>query len=233
MKSFPCPACGASIAFHSPVSVQAVCTHCQSVVVRRDVNIETIGTMAALPEDMSPLHIGSQGVFGSTQFTIIGRAKMAWAHGYWNEWFLWCDDGRRGWLAEAQGSFAFSFELEEPWPADIKRVVADLKKQVEPKKLLVANQASLSHIQVGHLFRFHGVALQLMDVKVARCLGSEGELPFAAARGRSAVALDFSGDDGGFACIEYSFDTARVFIGEYMEWDELKIDGVRELEGWT
>ncbi len=233
MKTFPCPACGASIVFHSPVSIHAVCASCRSTVVRRDVNVEAIGSMAELPEDMSPLQIGSQGAFGNTPFTVVGRAKMAWEHGVWNEWFLWCEDGRRGWLAEAQGFFALSFELDEPWPADIERSVTSLKKTIETKKLLARNQGSLSAMPIGTVYRFSGAGFQLVDAKFSRCVGSEGELPIAATSGRAAIALDFIGPGRGFAGVEFTYDGPRVFLGEYVDWDQMNIERARELEGWT
>ena len=83
------------------------------MVVRRDLDVESIGTMAALPQDMSPFQIGTQGKFDGVGFGIIGRMKLSWENGYWNEWFIVSEDGRKGWLAEAQGFYAVSFEIEE------------------------------------------------------------------------------------------------------------------------
>jgi len=233
MRLFPCPACGATITFHSPVSIHAVCEFCRSTVVRRDVNVEAIGTMAGLPDDMSPFQIGSQGVFGTIPFTIIGQAKMAWKHGTWNEWFLWCDDGRRGWLAEAQGFLALSFELDEPWPADVAHSITRLKQTIESNKLLAKTQAALSALPVGTVYRFSGVVFELVDAKFSHCIGSAGELPIAATHGRTTITLDFIGLGRSFAGIEFTYDGPRVFLGEYVDWDHLNIKHGREFEGWT
>lgn len=232
MTTLPCAACGAPIEFHSPASVYAVCAFCHAMVVRRDVDVEAIGTMAELPPDMSPLQIGSEGVYGNVPFTIIGRAKMAWAQGTWNEWFLWCDDNRRGWLAEAQGFFAVSFEIPTPFPLDVRQNIASLQEKIKPQTMLDQNNPSLSHAPVGNMYRFANTAYQLADAKFARCVGSEGELPFTAARGRTAITLDFTGPQDEFACIEFSADAPRVFTGDYIEWDRLRIERVRDLEGW-
>jgi hypothetical protein len=35
---------------------------------------------------------------------------MAWSAGFWNEWHLFLDDGRFGWLTESQGQLAILFE---------------------------------------------------------------------------------------------------------------------------
>lgn len=233
MKALPCAACGAEIVFHSPVSVYAVCAYCHAMVVRRDIDVETIGTMAELPPDMSPLQIGSEGVVGKTTFTLIGRAKMAWSQGQWNEWFLWCNDQRRGWLAEAQGFFAVSFEVPEPWPLDVKQIISSLQSKIQPQNLLGLEEVSLSHVPIGNVYRIAGTAYQLADAKFARCVGSEGELPYSAPRGRTSIALDFTGPNSEFACIEFSTDTPRVFTGHYVDWDQLRIQRARELEGWS
>src|SRR5256885_2095546 len=56
--TFNCPSCGAQVDFQSNLSVYAVCKFCRSMIVRHDVNVESIGTMASLPDDMSPIQIG-------------------------------------------------------------------------------------------------------------------------------------------------------------------------------
>ena len=49
-----CPSCGAEVFFKSSVSVFAVCSHCQSMLVRHDMDLESLGSMAHVPDDVSP-----------------------------------------------------------------------------------------------------------------------------------------------------------------------------------
>ena len=53
MRKFACPSCGADVTFQSAQSVYTVCAYCQSMVVRTDVDVKSIGVMAALPDDMA------------------------------------------------------------------------------------------------------------------------------------------------------------------------------------
>jgi DNA-directed RNA polymerase subunit RPC12/RpoP len=215
MRSYTCPACGAPGAFQSSVSVYAVCPYCQSMILRRDVDVEAFGKMAALPPDMSPLQIGTRGMLNGVGFALLGRVKIGWQDGNWNEWFLLTEDARRGWLAEAQGFFAACFEvpLNESGRALVNRNFATWKPKPGER------------VNVGEQ------VYEVTDIKQTVCLGSEGELPFLANRGRKALSIDLEGA-GGFANLEIHRDEARLYQGHYVDWDALKLDNTRPLEGW-
>jgi len=73
---------------------------------------------------------------------------------------------------------------------------------------------------------------RVSDIKRATCVGSEGELPFPAPRGRSATYYDMLSPFGGFAGLEESDDGRRLYAGDYVEFDDLKFTNLREVEGW-
>ena len=100
----------------SAASLLVVCGYCRATLLRRDVDVERIGTMAALLEDRSPLQVGAEGRWRSTGFGVLGRIQVGWEHGAWNEWYCLFDDGRTGWLGEAAGEYTLTFELEAPGP---------------------------------------------------------------------------------------------------------------------
>ncbi len=181
------------------------------MVVRRDLDVESIGTMAALPQDMSPFQIGTQGKFDGVGFGIIGRMKLSWENGYWNEWFIVSEDGRKGWLAEAQGFYAVSFEIEEN---------EELKEK------------NLDSVKLGSFLKFPDSLLKIVDIKEATCVGCEGELPLVAPVGRKTKSLDLVGKDGEFASIEIENNQRRVYLGRYIEWEYLHCQNFRILEGW-
>ena len=236
MKKYNCPSCGAEVLFRSVVSVYAVCQFCRSIVVRRDVDVESIGTMAALPDDMSPLQIGTEGDYQQHQFTLIGRRKMGWRDGGWNEWLFITDDGRNGWLAEAQGSYGISFELDYPlYPvageAHSGRITRfekmDPIHRVAKRKVL--SDASL---EVGSYVTLDEQSYRVMDVKHATCIGNEGEMPFMIPQGRKTLTFDLLGRYGEFASIEILDSKLRFYVGHYVEWDDLHCRNLRPLEGW-
>lgn len=178
------------------------------MIVRRDMDLEALGKMAQLPDDVSPLKIGTRGKYKNTVFEIIGRLKIAWSEGFWNEWYLFFEDGRYGWLAEAMGFFMLSFEVKE-----------------------TDKVAKFEDLQFGKGYELLPMKTFLVDdMKEAVCEGSEGELPFKGIVGRKSISVDLSDHSGEFACIEYSDqDGVRLYAGKYVEFDELKFSNLRDL----
>ena len=205
-----CPACGAEVDFKSRSAVFAVCSYCNSTLVRHDLDLEAIGKMAELPPDMSPLQVGTRGSYDGKRFELLGRLKIAWEDGTWNEWYALFDDGQEGWLAEAMGFFMVSFP--KPLPPRLP----------EGDTLKVGQQLELAPQQ-----RF-----SVDDLKQATCVGSEGELPFPAPQGRESLSVDLSGPEETFANLEYAADGTRLYMGRYVDFDDLKLSNLRELDGW-
>ena len=219
MRKFACPSCGADVVFRSAQSVYAVCAYCQSMVVRTDVDVRSIGVMAALPDDMSPLQLGSGGYFEDQPFTI------GWRDGLWNEWHLLMADGRRGWIGEAQGSFSISFQLEAALPRDVTQTF-------EYCLPLLMGGEGADEVRPGFTVELGGTTLRAVDIKLATCLGSEGELPFTAPKGRRTVAVDCIGKEGEFATLDHDGREGRAYVGRYVEWDDFRFTNLRPLEGW-
>lgn len=220
-RSYSCPSCGADIPFRSSFSVYAVCASCGSTVVRGDRDVSLIGEMADLPDDVSPLQVGTGFTHAGRACTLLGRTRMGWADGAWTEWFF--DGGSaQGWLTEAQGFLSVSFERPVPPELASGRLPA-----------------------LGALVPIGGESYRVSDLKRATCIGSEGELPFTAPRGRSATYADMvgrasvagraeaGGGAGGFASIEDSAEGRRLYVGTYADFDGLRFTNLREVEGWT
>jgi hypothetical protein len=229
MRKFACPSCGADVVFQSAQSVYAVCAYCQSMVVRTDVDVKAIGKMAALPDDMSPLQLGTGGSYDGLDFTIIGRLKIGWRDGLWNEWHMLMSDGRRGWIGEAQGSFSVSFEVEQ-LPNDVRDAIerfTHLLKAGGGREAAREGDAA-----PGFSVVLDGQRLRAVDIKQATCLGSEGELPFAAPKGRRTIAIDCVGAESQFATLETDGSSSGAYLGRYVEWDAFRFSNLRPLEGW-
>ncbi len=179
------------------------------MLVRRDLDVEAIGTMAVLPRDNSPFQIGTQGIFQNMRFSLIGRLAIKWSDGSWNEWCALFDNGSYGWLAEAQGFYSISFEHQTP-------------SDLPPREQIIS----------GMEVQIDGQTYQIEDIKEATYVYSEGELPFAAPAGRSATSVDLSNETAAFGCIEYSNESTRVFTGEYMDFNSFKFQHIRTFDGW-
>jgi hypothetical protein len=208
MITLNCPSCGANVNFVSKASVFAVCSFCKSTLVRQDMDLSKVGIMSDLQDDFTPLQVGTTGMFGGEKFELAGRLKVAYADGFWNEWFTLFGNEKLGWLAEAQGFYAMCFPVECAVPS---------KQTLHPG----------SYVELGPAGTF-----QVEDVHDVRCLFSEGELPLNAKQGRESTSVDLTGDDKKMATIEYATDLTRLFVGEYQDFDEFHFQNLRHIDGW-
>ena len=204
-----CPSCGAELQFKSRVSVFGVCSFCASMVVRHDLNVEDFGKMAQLPPDMTPLQVGTKGHYGTIGFELLGRLKIDYADGTWNEWYCLFSDGRDGWLAEAQGQYMISFQVRDG-------------KSLPP----------INQIRPGNPVNVAGKLMTVKDIKDVTCVGSEGELPMQAPAGRVSTSIDLANENGDFATLDYAGDDKRLFMGRYVTFDSMKLQNLREVDGW-
>lgn len=221
--------------FGSAIAVLAVCGHCRSSVVRRDVDVEAMGQQAQMPPDLSPLQVGAEGEYEGRRFRLVGRVRVGYREGTWNEWCADFGDGVWGWVAEAQGILMVSFEIAAPdtlpgvreWRAGVDR---DEKKIGLVDARLVRGREALT---VGRRFRIGETEYTVRDTKQTEVMAAEGSLPFLALPGRAAISGDLGGDGRSFANVEYSEEGVRVFVGGYRTMSELKWAGLRLLPGWT
>ena len=204
-----CPNCTAPIRFRWSSAVQTTCEACRSVVVRHDVDLEAIGEVSDLPQDGSPIQIGTQGRVDGKAFTVIGRIAYEYEDGGWNEWHLVHDDGTSGWLSDAQLEYAVSSLVEPPTPLP-----------------------SEAQAQLGLRYQYRGTSLRITTLTRARYKGVEGELPFEYWGKDAVLFADLRGHDASFATIDYSDGAPILFVGRFVTYDELALRHVRTFDGW-
>ena len=209
MFATECPACGARVSFQSGASILAVCEFCRSTLVRHDLNLENAGRMAELQEDGSPVQLRAEGKYRHVHFAVVGRIQIRFPSGTWNEWHLLFDDMRNGWLGEAQGNYAISFLAEVP------EKIPDFQS-----------------LRAGQTLQLNGRKFQITNLDSAFCVAGEGELPFKVGTGFEAPVADMIGEGNSFATLDFSEDSPLVFLGEYVEFEQLSLTGLREFDGW-
>jgi hypothetical protein len=186
-----------------------VCAYCDSTVMRRGSSLELAGKMAQLAEDASPIQLGTTGTHRGESFEIVGRIQLEYDRGYWNEWYLTYADGRTGWLGQGQGQYVLT------------QLVPALHAPKRPDTLHTGSTVTL------------GVEpFRVAEIAKIRCVSGAGELPFKLDVGYDATVVDLSGRGRRFGTLDYSEEPALVFLGERVEYDELKLKNVREFEGW-
>ncbi len=183
----------------------AVCPHCSSLVARGDRKLDDLGKVAALVETETPLALDVSGRYQGAPFRIVGRVQ--YRHqlgGVWDEWLAAFDDGRWGWLAEAQGRFYLTF----------RRKLA--------KDVIIPAFADL---ELGQRFTIPAFArLVISEIGEADFVSAEGEIPFVVTPGEKLRYADLSAGGGKFATLDYSEERPLVFVGEELTLSELGIE---------
>ena len=211
-----CPNCGAPIAFRSVDLPVKVCDHCRSAILRGGDGLKAIGTIAEVPEDVSPLELGTRGRDGARAFELVGRVRWRWAAGGWNEWLALFDNGATGWLGESMGRYMLLR------PVEAARVKGDAVRRMEASGTVpLGSQAIIDE-----------TVYTVADVKAVTCAGSEGELPFSAPLGLAATSVDLSTADERCASIQNDGGTVSVYAGRYVTLADIAATDLRAFEGW-
>jgi hypothetical protein len=209
MKTANCPSCGAPIQFRWSNAVQTVCEYCRSVLVRHDVDLERVGQVATIPDDASPIQLGTEGIYSNRAFQVVGRIVYEYEQGSWNEWHLIFNDGKSGWLADAQLEYAVSFLTPPPAPLPAETEVSRDQE-----------------------FHWNGALYRVTTITRAHYVSVEGELPFEYWDKQELTFADLRTPDARFGTIDYSERPPLLFLGAAVEYDDLRLKNVREFEGW-
>ena len=205
-----CPNCGAPVVFRWSSAVQTTCEYCKSILVREDVDLKKVGQVADLPPDPSPIQIGTEGIHANKSFVVIGRIIYEYEQGSWNEWHFICNDGTSGWLSDAQLEYAVSYWTQPPAPLEAANAIAR-----------------------GNQFNWGGTQYSVTTITRAHYRGVQGELPFEYWDKSDVIFVDLRSSDARFATIDYSDDPPLLFLGEAVEFDDLKLKNLRTFEGWS
>jgi len=74
MQTLSCSSCGANVNFVSKASIFAVCSYCKSSLVRQNMNLEVVGKISELRDDLTPFQVGTSGMFDGKKFGWLGMA---------------------------------------------------------------------------------------------------------------------------------------------------------------
>ena len=83
-------------------------------------------------------------------------------------------------------------------------------------------------LQPGHRFRFGGRDYVATTITTARYAGVEGELPFVTWDREHEVFADLKTTTGHFGTIDYTEDPPFLFLGRFVEFEELSLTNLRE-----
>jgi hypothetical protein len=188
--------------------VQTVCTYCKSILRPHRRRPEKVGQVADLPPDSSPIQLNTEGIYHNKAFVVAGRILYEYEQGGWNEWHIVMNDGPSAWLSDAQNEFAVSFA-------------------VPGQSLPTASQ-----VQVGQQYPWNNQTYTVTVITEAHYKGVEGELPFQYWDKTDVTFVDLRSQTGKFATLDYSDEQPVLYLGEFVEFDDLKLKNLRQFEGW-
>lgn len=191
MQQFLCPQCGAEVRFESAAAVMVVCASCRSTLTRDGDAARKVGHLSAVFEDGSVIRIGTRGRSNGRGFGVVGRLRMQYDAGSWNEWFIVFDDGSSGWLSDASGQYAVTRQDD----------VID-----------VGTLPAFEELQAGARVQAGGVSYLVSDLRECRCIGGDGELPVQASDGWEARVADARHRER-FITLDYSDVAVAVYAG--------------------
>jgi len=205
MQIVSCPSCGAEVQFKSHAAVLAVCEYCHASVLKDGESVKDMGKMSSVLEDYSRIQIGTAGVAGGRNFTVVGRIQLRYDQGMWNEWFVLFDDTSTAWLGDSSGLYTLtqSQPAEGPLPA-------------------------FGQITPGRHYAIGGEDFTASEVRNGECIAGQGELPFRVGEGWRIRVADFRSGPA-FLTLDYTDgETPCVYTGTAVTLEQLKCQLLRD-----
>jgi hypothetical protein len=120
------------------------------------------------------------------------------------------NDGTSAWLSDAQNEFAVSF----------------------PAKVPLQFLPTADQVRVEQQYVWNGVTYTVTAITIAHYKGVQGELPFQYWDKTDVKFADCRTHSGEFATLDYSDDQPTLYLGEFVEFVNLKFKNLRQFEGW-
>jgi len=139
---------------------------------------------------------------------VVGRILYEYDQGGWNEWHVMMNDGASAWLSDAQSEYALSLASKAP------------------------NLPAASQLHVGQQFTWSNQRYTVSVITPAHYRGVEGELPFQYWDKTDVTFADLRTESRKFATLDYSDPEPALYLGEFVEFDDLKLKNLRSFEGW-
>lgn len=170
IREFECPSCGAPIQQKTLGARTLVCSYCGQTSHLNAESLEMAGEKHFLIDYGSVLAIGQSGKFEGRDFQVLGRLRIDYEDGFWDEWYVqFLDDGSAGWIQEDDGSFMMFLKAGE-----------------------LDYIPELMQAEVGKTLKLDGILppLFITSKSAARVNGGEGELPFVIKPGEPADFIE-------------------------------------------
>jgi hypothetical protein len=207
-----CPQCNSALKCLTGFSVCIVCPQCHSVVAREKSTVVNSSVNEAIPEDMSPVAIGTTGKWGDVSFEIVGRIKFVSGKRYNNQWVLSMSDGSYNWLGEGYGFYSL---FKKDSLAEIPAKFLKIKKAGE------------------HFSSLSGQTFFVDNILMNKTCFCEGELPEEVLFSKEFISIESSNSKLEVALVNiYSKTEIHYYSGQIVTFDQMNFKNLRDLNGW-
>ena len=205
----PCPGCGAPVEFKSAQSTHAVCSYCQSTVVRSGEVLTRLGKMAELFDDHSPLQLMASGRITldgkDLPFILIGRLQYKGDAGVWTEWAVFLQDGSLATLSEDNGAYVFT-------------------RPIDPGR----DMPEAARFRIGTTTAINGKPYSVAYTGQAQLIAAQGELPKLPPLGQPFDMVELRSADGEVLSIDYGHQPPNVERGKSVLLEDLQLTGLKD-----
>lgn len=199
-QEYNCPSCGAPLSVENRFSKVVICQYCGQTCNVSPEGLDPTGEQAQLADFESIFQIGKTGSFSGKSFKVLGRLRYKYEDGFWDEWFLQMENGKKLWLQEDEGEFT-AFE----------------------KETLTAPVPPFDQIGVGSMLEVNGKAVFVTEKNEAAIAGGKGELFFRVKPGMRVNCVD-GNCEGQLVSIEFTSEEINFSVGEEIPIEAISID---------
>ncbi len=183
-----CPSCGALHGLDLRFAAAGVCPYCQSGFVTENGSARTAGKMSVLLPPTGILSLGQSYELMGKSFQLIGRLRVEFAAGAWDEWFA-VSGQKTAWVAEDGDGILVQIEIPVP-------------------------ETDLGSIQPGDILELQGKSFTVVERDTATATGAAGAVPWLDRPGEPLTYLEAVCEPDLVASIEIPAQgSARAFAG--------------------
>lgn len=197
---YNCPSCGAPLSVENRFSKVVICQYCGQTCQVSSSGLDPSGSKSELLDFDSVFSLGATGKIQGKAFRTLGRLRYRYDGGFWDEWFLQLDNGKKIWLQEDEGEFT-AYEKES----------------------LTSPVAAFEQIYVGSMIQVNDKPFFVTEKSEAVIAGGAGELFFKITPGMKAHCVD-GNCQGQLMSIEFTPDELCLSIGKEIDLDDIEFD---------
>jgi hypothetical protein len=197
-----CPSCGATLRLQLHAAKMVVCHYCGQTSFLNAGRWQAQGEKTVLADYGSLLALGRTGKLKGKPFRVLGRVRMSYEGGFWDEWLLQLDNGTTGWLQEDEGDFVLFMPSHQ--------------SGVLP---------TYPSLKVGKTYKVGEYIFFVMEKNQMKVLGSEGELPYQVLPGHAGAYVEgVSVGKGKPISLEYLGDEIALNLGTDIDIKQIELD---------